>query len=1125
MPKTTALRITTSGRVYLIITLFVTLIFCLVLLTQVQMDTLSAIRAYVGAEGLWAKAQKDAVHNIEHYVSSHDEADYLAYRRQIQVPLGDRKARIELQKKNPDITVVQEGFIQERNHPDDVESAFRFFRRFQHSAYMSQVIVHWTTGDRMITELDGVAEALHKEIASGRNNPETIRSYLTRLDDIDRQVTVVEDLFSFTLAEASRRANDVSRNLAYGIAFLFVILGIGLSWPIITRIRRTENAFLESEGRYRSIFEKVGDVIYTIEADGRFSSLSPSFERLTGWLPAEWIGRPFADIVHPDDLPQAFEIFQKTMFGESTTNFEARINKKSGAYFDAEHSIVPILVSEKPVVLLGIARDITERKLAENAMHESAASLKALVEYSPIALIVDVGVDADEKIMMMNQQFTELFGYTMEDVPDVHHWWPLAYPDEKYRKELMVEWIRRVEKAIQSHGAIEPMQATVTCKDGSIRYVRISLAAIGNRNIITFEDLTESKLAEDTIRQQQELTTQIIETIPLRVFWKDRDLRYLGCNTLFAKDAGLTRPDELIGKTDFDMGWKDQAEIYRADDRRVMASNTPKLSFDEPQTTQEGGHIWLRTSKVPLRSEINETIGLLGVYEDITDYKQVELSLLESEERFRKAFQYSAIGMALVGLDGHWLKVNNSLCQIVGYSEQELLNKTFQDITYPDDLQSDLEFMAQLLAGEIDHYQMEKRYFHKDGHVVWIRLSVSLIRDAQDNPIHLVSQIEDITEDKLAAETLRKTNIELGLFRKLLDNSSDAIEVIDPITARFLDVNERACRDLGYSREELLSMNVFDIDPSINPDTKKMIEEQMQKSGTTRFEGVHRRKDGATFAVEVSIGTADLDKPYWLCVVRDITERKLAEEKIRKLNEELEAKVQERTKQLRNTQEELVRKGKLAVLGQIAGSVGHELRNPLGVMSNAVYFLQTVLADANETIKEYLNIIKDEIAGSERIVSDLLDSVRTNPPQIQMVGIAELIEQILSKYTVPSSVTMKLDIPATLPPLRVDAMQIQQVFRNLICNGVEAMPKGGTLEIQAIENTQDGTVTVSVCDSGIGMAPEILVKLFQPLFTTKARGIGLGLVVVKNLTQANGGRIEVHSEPGKGTTFAVILPT
>jgi len=235
-------------------------------------------------------------------------------------------------------------------------------------------------------------------------------------------------------------------------------------------------------------------------------------------------------------------------------------------------------------------------------------------------------------------------------------------------------------------------------------------------------------------------------------------------------------------------------------------------------------------------------------------------------------------------------------------------------------------------------------------------------------------------------------------------------------------------------------------------------------------------------------------------------------------------KLQERTRQLLEVQDILVHKEKLAMLGHLAENVGNELRNPLGVMSNAVYYLQTVLPDADEATKEYLDIIKNEIAGSEGIVSDLLDSVRTQPPQIQTVGLAELIGQTWRKCSVPSSVTVKLDIPATLPPLRVDAMQIQQVFRNLISNGVEAMPDGGTLEIRAVENRQDGTVTVSVRDSGIGIAPDILPNLFQPLFTTKARGIGLGLVVVKNLTQANGGSVKVESEAGKGSVFSVILP-
>jgi signal transduction histidine kinase len=227
----------------------------------------------------------------------------------------------------------------------------------------------------------------------------------------------------------------------------------------------------------------------------------------------------------------------------------------------------------------------------------------------------------------------------------------------------------------------------------------------------------------------------------------------------------------------------------------------------------------------------------------------------------------------------------------------------------------------------------------------------------------------------------------------------------------------------------------------------------------------------------------------------------------------------------RKTQDELVHSEKLAVLGQIVGSVGHELRNPLGVMSNAVYFLQTVLADADDSVKEYLDIFKGEIAGSERIVSDLLDSVRTKPPHPEIVAVRELLEKTLGKCAVPSTVTVKLDIPETLSPLRVDPQQIHQVFRNLISNGIEAMPEGGILEIQASEDAQAKTITISVRDSGAGIAPEVLAKLFQPLFTTKARGIGLGLVVVKRLTQANGGSVEVQSEAGKGATFFVALPS
>ncbi|MDD5035855.1 MAG: ATP-binding protein [Methylococcaceae bacterium] len=273
----------------------------------------------------------------------------------------------------------------------------------------------------------------------------------------------------------------------------------------------------------------------------------------------------------------------------------------------------------------------------------------------------------------------------------------------------------------------------------------------------------------------------------------------------------------------------------------------------------------------------------------------------------------------------------------------------------------------------------------------------------------------------------------------------------------------------------------------------------------------------------VSQRTAEL-KQSNLRLEQELAVSARAQAEIQRLNEELEAKVQERTRQLLETQDELVRKEKLAVLGQVAGSVGHELRNPLGVMSNAVYFLKMVLTDADETVHEYLDIIVKEIAGSERIVSDLLDSVRTKPPQPLRMGVRELIGETLKKCVIPQGVIVRLHVPDRLPPIRVDPQQMQQVFHNLIANGVDAMPEGGDLEIMAEQDEAAGRVRISVLDSGIGIAPEHLGRLFQPLFTTKARGIGLGLVVVKNLTQANGGAVEVQSEWGKGTKFTVSLP-
>jgi len=248
-----------------------------------------------------------------------------------------------------------------------------------------------------------------------------------------------------------------------------------------------------------------------------------------------------------------------------------------------------------------------------------------------------------------------------------------------------------------------------------------------------------------------------------------------------------------------------------------------------------------------------------------------------------------------------------------------------------------------------------------------------------------------------------------------------------------------------------------------------------------------------------------------------------AEEKLKEYSGHLEETVEERTKELKEAQGELVRKEKLAILGQLAGGVGHELRNPLGVISNAIYYLKTILSEADDNTREYLGIISSEVCNADKIVSDLLDISRTKSAERQETAVSELVVQALKKQAPPEEIKVSIEIPSDLPPVFIDSRQITQVLVNLFTNACQAMSEGGKLTITAQANKDK--VPLCLTDTGCGISKENIKKLFEPLFTTRARGIGLGLTVSRNLVEVNGGMIEVESEEGKGSTFTVILPT
>ncbi len=267
-------------------------------------------------------------------------------------------------------------------------------------------------------------------------------------------------------------------------------------------------------------------------------------------------------------------------------------------------------------------------------------------------------------------------------------------------------------------------------------------------------DVAGHKRFEGAPGRPEQLLQLVIDSIPQRVFWKDRNCVYLGCNRSFARDAGVDDPSLIIGKNDFELAWKATAHLYVGDDRLVMESNTPKIDIEEPMTFTDGRTIWLRTSKVPLRDASGAVFGVLGMYEDVTEQRQAAIDLHESEERFRATFEQAAVGIAHVAPNGRWLRVNQRLCEMVGYTREELLAATFQEITHPDDLPADLENVRKLLAGDIQNYSMEKRYIRKDRTAAWIALSVSLARDAEGRPKYFISVIEDIEPRRRAEEQL-----------------------------------------------------------------------------------------------------------------------------------------------------------------------------------------------------------------------------------------------------------------------------------------------------------------------------------------------------------------------------------
>lgn len=360
----------------------------------------------------------------------------------------------------------------------------------------------------------------------------------------------------------------------------------------------------------------------------------------------------------------------------------------------------------------------------------------------------------------------------------------------------------------------------------------------------------------------------------------------------------------------------------------------------------------------------------------------------------------------------------------------------------------------------------------------------------------------------------------------ILTNAVDAIITID-MTGSVESANPATERVFGYDLSEVVGQNVKMLMPSPFAEQHDGYLQNYLDTGERKIIGIGRevigrRKDGTVFPIHLAVSEFyDGERRLFTGIVRDISDLKEAERKLTKLNEELEDRVRERTRELREAQAELLTKEKLATLGQVSGGIAHEIRNPLNAVKTSIYYLVHSKNRSEEKLVEHFNRIDRQVTLIDNVVTALSDVAKMPEPKVGPLSIRKLLHGVVQSMTIPDNVNVIWDLPDDLPKILVDANQIPIVFRNLVRNARDAMEGGGELTIRA--SSVDSHVSIQIADTGIGIAPDDLKRIMEPLYSTKARGMGLGLAITRAIVEKNRGEVRVESTLGEGSRFTVIL--
>ena len=730
------------------------------------------------------------------------------------------------------------------------------------------------------------------------------------------------------------------------------------------------------------------------------------------------------------------------------------------------------------------ALDFTERKRAVNELRKNEVRLE---EAQRIAHFGWWERDFSTNRVLLSDELCRIFGVQPADIPEWHQrWLHLIHPEDRSRvAEAATTALRKGPRYDVEYRVVRP--------DGAVRVVHsrgdVTWDDAGRplRQFGVLQDITELRRAERELRASEARFRTFVDHAMDAFFLLDDRLTVIDVNRQACDSLGYSR-EELLGMQprDFDVGL-DEASIKHLSER---IAESDRLTFETRHRRKDGTSFPVEIHAAQFEQGGRKHLTLVR---DITERKRAEDDLRASEERFRTLVHFSFDVYWETDAQHRFIREEFVEGLAATPAPGSDIGKTPWELPEFEASEEDWRRYRETLDAHLPFRDFELARSTPDGGKRYVSASGTPVFDDKGQFLGYRGVGRDITERKQAEVDIRESE---QRFRTLFEKANDAI-FVENERDEIVEVNERACALLGYSRQELLTMKVSDL-----------------RAPEMRGQVMHR--SGHRVLVEVTnTPIFDQGQKLVLSVVRDVTERKRAAEALQQMHEQL------------------THANRVATMGQLTASIAHEIAQPIGAVYNranaAINFLNKDPPDLEE-VREAISGIAGAADRAREIIGRIRDQVKKAPPRKDIFDLNQAIEEVLllaGSTITKDAIVVQADFAKDLPPVRGDRVQLQQVALNLILNAVEAMRSvdDGPRELQiSTEHNETGDVLVTVCDTGPGVTPENLERVFESFFTTKSSGVGIGLSICRSILEGHGGSLWANANEPRGARFQFTLP-